>query len=51
MLKYAQSGGALFACGTCMDSRNIDPDDLRPRSTLADCLRLVEDAEQVLTIG
>lgn len=51
MLKYAQHGGALFACGTCMDSRGIEADELRPRSTMGDCLRIVEDAEQVLTIG
>lgn len=51
MLKYANDGGSLFACGTCMDSREIEPDDLRPRSTMGDCLRIVEEAEQVLTIG
>ncbi|USZ69479.1 DsrE family protein [Halorussus salilacus] len=49
--KYAQNGGDLFACGTCLDSRDIDPDDLRPRSTMRDCLRIVEDSDKVLTIG
>ncbi|MDF9744674.1 DsrE family protein [Natrinema salsiterrestre] len=49
--KYTQDGGDLFACGTCLDSRDIDPDDLRPRSTMGDCLRIVEDADEVLTIG
>lgn len=51
MLKYSKNGGALFACGTCMDSRDIEPDELRPRSTMQDCLRIVEDAEKVITIG
>jgi uncharacterized protein involved in oxidation of intracellular sulfur len=51
MIKYTNNGGTLFACGTCMDSREIEPDDLRPRSTMADCLRIVEEADQVLTIG
>lgn len=51
MRKYTQSGGRLSACGTCLDSRDIDPDDLRPRGTMADCLGFVEDAEKVLTIG
>ena len=51
MLKYANNDGTLFACGTCMDSRDIEPDELRPRSTMEDCLRIVEVADKVLTIG
>lgn len=31
--KDTQNGGTLFACGTCLDSREIAPDDLRLRST------------------
>ena len=51
MLKYAQSGGELYACGTCLNSRDLEADDLRPRATMEECLRIVEDAEKVLTIG
>ncbi|WP_132061235.1 DsrE family protein [Halorussus amylolyticus] len=51
MRKYTQNGGDLFACGTCLDSRDIEPDDLRPHSTMSDCLRIVEEADEVLTIG
>ncbi len=51
MLKYTNNAGKLFSCGTCMDSRDIEPDDLRPRSTMNDCLRIVEEADKVLTIG
>ncbi|MXR20418.1 DsrE family protein [Halobacterium bonnevillei] len=51
MRKYAQNGGRLLACGTCLDSRDLEPDDLRPRSTMADCLGVVEDADRALTIG
>ena len=51
MRKYVGEGGALMACGTCLDSRALEPDDLRPRSTMADCLGLVERADEVLTIG
>ncbi|AGN01360.1 hypothetical protein L593_07065 [Salinarchaeum sp. Harcht-Bsk1] len=51
MVKYDRAGGELFACGTCMESREIEPDDLRPHSTMGDCLRIVEDADEVLTIG
>ncbi|MFB6104816.1 MAG: DsrE family protein [Halobacteriaceae archaeon] len=51
MRKYTQNGGALAACGTCLDSRGLEADDLRPRGTMEDCLQVVEDAEEVLTIG
>lgn len=51
MLKYTNNDGTLFACGTCMDSRGIESDDLRPRSTMDDCLQVVEEADTVLTIG
>jgi uncharacterized protein involved in oxidation of intracellular sulfur len=49
--KYTQNGGELAACGTCLDSRGLDADELRPRATMGDCLRIVEDATEVLTIG
>lgn len=49
--KYVQNGGALYACGTCLDSRDLEADDLRPRATMEDCLGVVEDAEKVLAIG
>ncbi|MFC6836841.1 DsrE family protein [Halomarina ordinaria] len=51
MRKYTRDGGELLACGTCLDSRDLDEDDLRPRATMGDYLRIVEDAEKVLTIG
>jgi len=51
MLKYVQNGGRLSACGTCLESRDIEAEDLRPRGTMEDCLRIVEEADNVLTIG
>lgn len=51
MLKYTQLGGELAACGTCLDSRALEEDDLRPRAAMADCLQIVEEADKVLTIG
>lgn len=51
MRKYTLNDGDIFACGTCLDSRDIEPGDLRPRSTMNDCLRIVEEADKVLTIG
>lgn len=51
MRKYLNEGGALLACGTCLDSRDLDEDDLRPRAGMDDCLALVEAADEVITIG
>lgn len=49
--KYLNDGGDLEACGTCMDSRNIDAGELRPRSTMDELLRIVEEGDRVLTFG
>lgn len=51
MRKYHNDGGVLAACGTCMDSRDIAPDELRPRSTMDELLRIVEEGDKVLTFG
>lgn len=51
MLKYAQNGGELAACGTCLDSRDLPEDDLRPRASMDDLLGIVEDGDKVLTFG
>lgn len=51
MRKYVKEGGDLLACGTCLDSRDMDPDDLRPRAGMSDCLQVVENADKVITIG
>lgn len=51
MRKFTQIGGELAAFGTCLDSRDLEADDLRPRGTMEDCLGIVENAGKVLTIG
>lgn len=51
MVKYRREGGDLFACGTCLDSRDLEEDDLRPRSTMKDLLQIVEESDKVLTVG
>ncbi len=49
--KFQQGGGDLLACGTCLDSRDIEPDELRPRSSMADLLGVVETADETMTFG
>jgi len=34
-----------------LESRDLDGDELRPRSSMAECLRIVEVPDEVLTIG
>lgn len=51
MRKYVKEGGELYACGTCLDSRDMEPDDLRPYSTMSDLLEIVETSDETVTIG
>ncbi|MEF8773441.1 MAG: DsrE family protein [Halobacteriales archaeon] len=49
--KFLQDGGDLYACGTCLDSRDLEADDLRPRASMDDLLGIVERADETVTIG
>lgn len=49
--RFVRDGGTLLACGTCLDTRDMEPTDLRPRGSMADLLAIVERADEVLTIG
>lgn len=51
MRKYTLNGGELLACGTCLDSRDLETEELRPRATMGDCLDVVENADKVITLG
>lgn len=49
--KYCNEGGTLLACGTCLDSRDLEAGELRPRASMADLLEIVTSADRVVTIG
>ncbi|MFW6384786.1 MAG: DsrE family protein [Halodesulfurarchaeum sp.] len=49
--KYVNEGGTLKACGTCLDSRDMEADDLRPHSTMNDLLEIIETSDETVTIG
>lgn len=51
MRKFHREGGELLACGTCMDHRDMSPDELRPRASMADLLELIEEADETVSIG
>lgn len=46
---FVEVGGELMACGTCLQSRNMEGSDVCPLSTMIDCVRLVEWADKVVT--
>lgn len=50
MEAFADAGGELLACGTCLDMRD-DESAHCPISTMSDLLDVVTTADRVLTIG
>lgn len=49
--KFDSEGGELYACGTCLDSRGLEANELRPHSTMGDLLEIVETTDRTITIG
>ncbi len=49
MQAFAEHGGDLLACGTCLRSRRMDGSDLCPVSTMQDLVDLSVWADRVLT--
>ena len=48
---FAEAGGELLACGTCLELRNSDESEVCPISTMRDLLEVVTTSDQVVTIG
>ena len=46
---FISCSGTVLACGTCLKSRGMEGPAACPISTMADCLRMVEWADKVLT--
>jgi uncharacterized protein involved in oxidation of intracellular sulfur len=47
--KYLQKGGQIYACGTCMKSRQMESSDSCPLSTMKDLYDIVKESDKVLT--
>lgn len=47
--KLLQGGGKLYACGTCIKSRNQESSDLCPISTMKDMHEIVKESDKVVT--
>jgi uncharacterized protein involved in oxidation of intracellular sulfur len=46
---FLKAGGAVFACGTCLKSREQKESDICPVSTMKDLYDLVKESEKLLT--
>lgn len=47
--EFVQNNGVVYACGTCITSRNQKESDVCPISTMVDCVEMVAWADRVIT--
>ena len=49
--QFTSKGGEIYACGTCMKSRQMDSKDTCPLSSMKDLYQIVQESDKVLTFG
>ena len=47
--EFVAEGGKIMSCTTCIQSRNMEKNDLCPLSTLQDLYSLIQSSDKVLT--
>jgi len=47
--KFLKSGGTIYACGTCIKSREQEGSEMCPISTMKDMYEIVKESEKVVT--
>lgn len=47
--KFLQGGGKIYACGTCIKSRDQKESNLCPLSSMKDLYEIVKDSDRVVT--
>ena len=47
--KFLKSGGKIFACGTCIKSRNKEGTEMCPINTMKDMYEIVKESDKVVT--
>ena len=47
--KFMQSGGKIYACGTCIKSRDQGDSEMCPINTMKDMYEIVRDSDRVVT--
>lgn len=48
---FIENKGQIWACGTCLKSREKEGSKVCPISTMKDLLKLVEESDKILTFG
>ena len=49
--RFVSKGGEIYACGTCLKSRQMDSRDTCPISSMKDLYQIVKESDKVLTFG
>jgi len=47
--KFLKAGGRVYACGTCIKSRNQEGTEMCPINTMKDMYDIVKECDKVLT--
>lgn len=47
--KFLQNAGKIFACGTCIKSREQEGSEMCPISTMKDMYEIVKESDKVVT--
>ena len=47
--KFMQSGGKIYACGSCIKSREQEGSEMCPISTMKDMYDIVKESDRVVT--
>lgn len=50
MQSFADSGGEILACGTCLKLRHSRGSELCPLSTMKDLYEMIRDSDKVISI-
>ena len=47
--KFLKSGGNVYACGTCIKSREQEGSEMCPISTLKDMYEIIKESDKIIT--
>ncbi len=47
--KFMQAGGKIYACGTCIKSREQEGSEMCPINTMKDMYEIVKESDKVVT--
>jgi len=47
--KFLKSGGKIYACGTCIKSREQESSEMCPISTMKDMYEIIKESDKVVT--